>query len=62
MNLNPEISILQKNIIYKIQIVLCMYQNGGLENHKRQHCAKGPNDIILDDWHNDVIVKVGRVN
>ena len=26
--------------------------NGRLENHKGQHCAKGPNDIILESWHN----------
>ena len=35
--------------------------NGGLENHKGQYCAKGPNYIISDGCHIDVIVKIGRV-
>ena len=34
----------------------------GIREPQGQHCASGPNYIILDSWHSDVTVKICRVN
>ena len=42
----------------RMSMPIAFWVNERLENNKGQHCAKGLNYIILDNWHNNVIFKM----